>query len=178
MKRNRGPWSLGPGSPSATTRVSEGALWSSVRLSAGLALAGETFHFFTVPLGQGGQDITDTNIKEARRLPNGLAFTVRHVSWTVVPLEGETEMEKLANAFGVSGVNAIKAHGVLTWDLTQTWIDIAPLWTDWISQNISIPDGINFSVMLRFGKDAPTLTLPHVIRLTVVGEYAHPIEIG
>lgn len=178
MQRNRGPWSPDPDSPSAIARVSEGALWSSVYLDARTDLAGKSFCFFHIPLGQEGMDISDTNLRERGRIPAGVNFTVRHVAWTVLPLEGETDLEKLANAFGFPMVDSIKAHGTLAWVFLQTWIDIAPLWLDSTPQNLSIPGNLSFSVMLRFGKAAPTINLPHVIRLIAVGSYEHTIEIG
>ena len=162
-------------------RVADAAIWSTAHLLAGTDLKDTHHELFTTAQGHKGPSgrtmtVTDTNVKQAGCLPGHVRFEIMQVSWQVLPITGETDMEQLANAFGRSAEQQIKDTGVLRWCFTQTWVDIGPLWLDSVPQAVSIPGESHFHVRLEFGDLAPKLTLDHAVRVVLLGRMAHPIE--
>jgi hypothetical protein len=172
-----------PAGSRGTIRCAEIALWSTAHLYAGTDLAGQTYTLFMQPVGETDAhgrtlEMADTNVKEAGRVPAGIRFDVMRADWKIIPEEGDTEMEQLANAFGVSMVDQIRDQGVLEWDFLQTRIALGPLWLGGVSQAMSIPGDAHFKMLLTFGSRAPKLTLNHAIRVILLGRMATAIELG
>ena len=163
-------------------RTSSQAVWSSAYLPAGADLASAMLPLFVVRKGGSGPhgrifDLVDTNMREAGRLP--LVYDCQEVRWTVAALAGETDVEKLAYSSGYPMVDQIRQHSSLFWDFDQTWMDISPLWAgESVQQHIRIPQHQTWKILLSFGKDAPTLTMPHVVRVLLLGQYASRLDFG
>jgi hypothetical protein len=123
--------------PKTLFRYGEQSLWSSTLLVAG-AIANSINRLFTTPLGQVGQNfaramsIGETNIKEGGRCPNGVAYDVFGIAAQIVATSGDGDAATtwgttLNTAQQVQNLVDIMNNGVLTWDFTQTQVDIAPI---------------------------------------------------
>ena len=126
--------------PKNLFRYGEQSLWSTQLHADGAALANGTFRMFTTPLGQVGQGFTqsmsigETNLKEGGRIPSGIAYDVFGVACQI-GRSGVSETSSAVATLG-KGINNqaqirvlrdIEANGVLSWDFTQTQVDIAPI---------------------------------------------------
>lgn len=126
--------------PKNLFRYGEQTLWSTQLHPSGSALANGSFRLFTTPLGQVGQGFTnslsigETSLKEGGRVPAGIAYDVFGISCQI----GVAESNESAGTNAVLGdalnaqsaVNSlvnIQSNGVLSWDFTQTQVDIAPI---------------------------------------------------
>ena len=131
--------------PSNLFRFGEITLYSTVALggAAATALANTSNRLFATPLGQTGQGfpgaltVTETNLKEAGRIPSGQAYDVFGVAGQVMGWNQATdEIDVPFNTDGAAGAavlglvadlqNVIN-NGVLLWDFTQTQVFICPL---------------------------------------------------
>jgi hypothetical protein len=123
--------------PQNLFRFGEISIWSSQMHQAGTQLQSGTFRLFSTPLGNQGQgfvnsmSITETNLKEGGRVPSGVAYDVFGVAAQVLDSTGTADSGTLSNpivAPGVVGdlINIIN-NGVLSWDFTQTQVDICPV---------------------------------------------------
>ena len=124
--------------PKNLFRFGEQTIWSTQFHAATANLASGTFRLFTTPLGQVGQgfanalSIGETNLKEGGRVPSGVAYDVFGVSAQVESSTNTTDANgTLSNpivAPAVVGdlINVIQ-NGVLSWDFTQTQVDICPV---------------------------------------------------
>ena len=131
--------------PSNLFRFGEITLYSTVALgtAAGAALANTSNRLFATPLGQTGQGfptaltVTETNLKEAGRIPSGQAYDVFGVAGQVMGWnQNLDQLDVPFNADGAAGAatlglvadlqNVIN-NGVLLWDFTQTQVFICPL---------------------------------------------------
>lgn len=121
--------------PTNLFRYGEQSLWSTVRFAPSAALASTTSRLFTTPIGQQGQgfgqalSIGETNLKEGGRIPTGVAYDVFGVSaHFMCGTSGNNEFELPVDDDEKIGVlvNFLN-NGVLSWDFTQTSVDIAPL---------------------------------------------------
>jgi hypothetical protein len=125
--------------PSNLFRFGEITLYSTHAFPAGTALANSQNRIFTSPLGSNGQGFTtaltktETNLKEGGRIPSGQAYDVYGVATQVL---GATNTAGLAGqmnqAFNdstatVQSLQNIVNNGVLSWDFTQTVVDICPV---------------------------------------------------
>jgi len=126
--------------PKNLFRYGEQTLWSTQLHANGSALANGSFRLYTTPLGQVGQGFTnavsigETNLKEGGRIPAGIAYDVFGIACQI----GVAESNESAGTNAVLGdalnsgaeidtlVN-IQTNGVLSWDFTQTQVDIAPI---------------------------------------------------
>ena len=122
--------------PTNLFRYGEQSLWSTLRIAPNTAIANTTNRLFTTPLGQQGQGfavgltIGETNLKEGGRIPAGVAYDVFGVSAHFqrgnnagnglfdLPVDTNASISVLVNFLN---------NGVLSWDFTQTQVDIAPL---------------------------------------------------
>jgi len=126
--------------PKNLFRYGEQSLWSTQLHGNGSAIANGSFRLFTTPLGQVGQGFTnslsigETNLKEGGRIPSGIAYDVFGIACQVgvsetnessgtpavlgAPIDTAGEIDSLVN---------IQSNGVLSWDFTQTQVDIAPI---------------------------------------------------
>lgn len=128
--------------PKNVFRYGEQSIWSTQFLAAGQEIAGGSFPLFRTPLSRNGQGalrpltIAETNIKLGGRVPNGVAYSVYGISAEYyngdagtdasgtdidVPINAQTGAGSIQNL-----VNCINS-GLLTWEFTQTKVDVAPL---------------------------------------------------
>jgi len=123
--------------PKGLYRFGEQTIWSSAYFAGAATLASTSNRLFSVAQGGIGQGFTqalsiaETNLKEAGRVPNGVAYDVFGISCQVlhcdnaadtgdfdVPVDNQTLIADLVNIIN---------NGVLRWSFTQTTIDIAPV---------------------------------------------------
>ena len=126
--------------PKNLFRYGEQTLWSTqlhaTNAGGGVNLANGTFRLFTTPIGQVGQGFTnaltiaETNLKEGGRIPNGIAFDVFGVACQVGTADaiGDSDLGYSNNTpASTLASNQILTNGIVTWDFTQTQVDIAPI---------------------------------------------------
>ena len=104
--------------------------------AAGQSLANTTNRLFVTQLGgqgqgfQSGLTVSETNLKEAGRIPSGQAYDVFGVagqvfSWSPV---SDNYNAPITNAsLAASGLATVVNNGILAWDFTQTKVFISPL---------------------------------------------------
>ena len=126
--------------PKNLFRYGEITIWSTQLLVGTSTIANASFRLFSVPLSSAGQgfanalSIGETSQKEAGRVPSGLAFDIYGVSALVGKGSGADDN---ASAFALNApINTdalvtellnIQQNAVLSWDFTQSIVDIAPL---------------------------------------------------
>ena len=126
--------------PQNIFRFGEQTLWSTQLLGqAAAAIANTTFRVFTTPLGQVGQGFTagltiaETNLKEGGRVPAGVAYDVFGVateltSSTALVANPEGNITNPASTAGlVTDMLNVQRNSALSWDFTQTTVDICPV---------------------------------------------------
>jgi hypothetical protein len=126
--------------PQNIFRFGEQTLWSTQLLGqAAAAIANTTFRVFTTPLGQVGQGFTagltiaETNLKEGGRVPAGVAYDVFGVateltSSTALVNAVEGTINNPASTAGlVTDMLNVQRNSALSWDFTQTTVDICPV---------------------------------------------------
>lgn len=126
--------------PKNLFRYGEQTLWSTqLHASNGastVSLANGTYRLFTTPLGQVGQGFTgamtigETNLKEGGRIPSGIAYDVFGVACQVgrATSTGDSNLgDAISNADSIRILTEIQTNGILSWDFTQTQVDIAPV---------------------------------------------------
>jgi hypothetical protein len=126
--------------PKNLFRFGEQTIWSTQYHSATAPLASGTFRLFTTPLGQVGQgfgqalSIGETNLKEGGRVPSGVAYDVFGVACQVEESSTLNEQSSVAtlnlpinSPEAVGNLVNIIQNGILSWDFTQTQVDICPV---------------------------------------------------
>lgn len=124
--------------PTNLFRYGEISLYSTHGFPSGTALANSQNRIFTTPLGAQGQGYTtsltktETNLKEGGRIPSGQAYDVYGVATQVLgatTLAGQIEFQNAAfnNESMIRDLQNIVNNGVLSWDFTQTNVDICPI---------------------------------------------------
>lgn len=123
--------------PQNLYRFGEQTIWSTQFLVGGAGVANQTFRLFATPQGQNGQgfapmSIGETNLKEGGRIPSGVAYDVFgiacHVSAGLATGGVPTSLAVPMDTDGLIGdLLNIQTNAVLTWDFTQTQVDIAPI---------------------------------------------------
>lgn len=125
--------------PSNLFRFGEITLYSTHAFPAGTALANSANRIFTSPLGSNGQGFTtaltktETNLKEGGRIPSGQAYDVYGVATQVLGTDNTAGLAgQMDEAFNdstatVQSLQNIVNNGVLSWDFTQTVVDICPV---------------------------------------------------
>jgi hypothetical protein len=121
--------------PTQLFRYGEQSIWSTQGFAANLPLANTTNRLFATPLGQQGQGfgtaltIAETSLKEGGRIPAGVAFDVFGISCHVYC--GATDLATLAAPLDtpekIGNLQNVLNNGVLSWDFTQTTVDISPI---------------------------------------------------
>lgn len=200
-------------------RFGEQTIWSAQFLAAG-AIANNTFRLFATPQGQNGQgfvpmSIAETNLKEGGRVPSGVAYDVFGIACAitagttnpgvVIPIDSDATIGDLLN---------IQTNGVLTWDFTQTQVDIAPIvlvgagggvfgavaaattvaatntqvghmnngaGSVWMYRKypVALPGNSTFSILLRFGAQAPVISASaSTVKIILLGYYKNIVELG
>jgi hypothetical protein len=126
--------------PKNLFRYGEQTLWSTQLHPSGSALANGSFRLFTTPLGQVGQGFTnalsigETSLKEGGRIPAGIAYDVFGIACQIGVAESNESAgtnavlgDALNSQVAVDTLVNIQSNGVLSWDFTQTQVDIAPI---------------------------------------------------
>lgn len=126
--------------PQNLFRFGEQTIWSTQLLTSG-AIASQLFRVFSTQLNGTGQGFTqalsyaETNLKEAGRVPNGVAYDVFGVSSEIVMAEagGQGQPDFLIGSVltadepeTLDALN-VQHNTVLSWDFTQTNVDICPM---------------------------------------------------
>ncbi len=183
--------------PKNLFRYGEITIWSTQLLTGTSVIANSSFRLFSVPLSSSGQGfsqaltIGETSQKEAGRVPSGLAFDIYGVSALIgkgsaqddtgagFTLNGAIDTQAL-----VQELLSLQQNAVLSWDFTQSIVDIAPLHLVgagggafgsvatgnavnsghmnngaaniflYRRHPVSLPGGTTFSILLRFGSRA------------------------
>ena len=122
--------------PKSLFRFGEISIWSSFMFTGATNPASSVNRLFSVARGSSGQGFTsalsiaETSLKEAGRVPSGVAYDVYGIACQVekcaaggdttigVPIDTDATIGDLLN---------IQSNGVLSWDFTQTNIEICPV---------------------------------------------------
>ena len=123
--------------PQNIFRFGEQTLWSTLLMANAAGIANSTNRIFTTPIGQVGQgfagalSIAETNLKEGGRVPAGVAYDVFGIASEIVSSTSTGDLGSLAlptdtDATVTDALN-IQHNGVLSWDFTQTTVDICPI---------------------------------------------------
>jgi len=121
--------------PMNVFRFGEQTIWSTLLLEAP-SIANQQFRVFSTQLngqGQGfssGLSIAETNLKQPGMVPNGVAYDVFGVaSEIVLATAGGAEIGSIltADAPEVKDALNVQHNSVLSWDFTQTNVDICPV---------------------------------------------------
>ena len=122
--------------PKSLFRFGEISIWSSFMFTNGTNPASSVNRLFSVARGSSGQGFTnalsiaETSLKEAGRVPSGVAYDVYGIACQVercsaagdstvgTPIDEDASITDLLN---------IQSNGVLSWDFTQTNIEICPV---------------------------------------------------
>jgi hypothetical protein len=123
--------------PQNIFRFGEQTIWSTLLLPATAAIANGTNRVFSTPVGQVGQgfgnalSIAETNLKEGGRVPAGVAYDVFGVASEIVSTSTTADTGTIGTATNSVALIAdalnIQHNGVLSWDFTQTTVDICPI---------------------------------------------------
>jgi hypothetical protein len=123
--------------PKQLFRYGEQTIWSSQFFAGGAALVNTTSRLFSTQQGQVGQgfalalSIAETNLKESGRVPSGVAYDVFGVACQFLQggagVDGATLATPVDNDVTITNLLNVINNGVLTWDFTQTQVDIAPI---------------------------------------------------
>jgi hypothetical protein len=122
--------------PKNVFRFGEQTLWSTLFIAQGAAVANGVNRVFTTPLGQQGQgfgaglSIAETNLKEGGRIPSGIAFDCFGISVSVGSTTADddtgTNSAPINTPEKILNLNNVITNSVITWDFTQTQIDVCP----------------------------------------------------
>lgn len=124
--------------PQNLFRFGEQTIWSTQLLPAS-AIASQLFRVFSTQLNGTGQGFTqalsyaETNLKEPGRVPNGVAYDVFGVSSEIVMAQASQGVDYTlgsvltADAPEVLDALNVQHNTVLSWDFTQTNVDICPM---------------------------------------------------
>jgi hypothetical protein len=136
--------------PSNLFRFGEITLYSTFALgqagAGAFPVANTSNRMFATPLGQTGQGfpaaltVTETNLKEAGRIPSGQAYDVFGVAGQVMgwdPVADDLDLPfnntaaagaaAVATGGNVADLQSVVNNGVFIWDFTQTQVFICPL---------------------------------------------------
>jgi len=126
--------------PKPLFRFGEQALHSTALLTAGVNPSNNVIRTFSTPIGQVGQgfvqplSISETNIKEGGRIPAGVAYDVFGLAYQPAFNSGAAESAiavatlngAVDTAADVQDLLNVTTNVVLSWDFTQTQVDICP----------------------------------------------------
>jgi hypothetical protein len=125
--------------PTNLFRFGEQSIWSTQLLSTANAgaIANSVNRIFSTPQGQQGQgfvnalSIAETNLKEGGRVPAGVAYDVfgvaTEVALSTAALDAGSLSQPIATPAQIAALLNIIHNGVLSWDFTQTQVDICPV---------------------------------------------------
>jgi hypothetical protein len=125
--------------PTNLFRFGEIGLWSTHAFPADFVLANGNFRLFATQLGAQGQGYvtglskTETNLKEPGRIPSGQAYDVYGVATQIIgastDANGQIELqcEPFDTESTIRDLQNVVNNGILSWDFTQTTVDICPV---------------------------------------------------
>ena len=122
--------------PTNLFRFGEITLYSTYAFPATTALSNSANRIFVTPLGAQGQGYTtgltktETNLKEGGRIPSGQAYDVYGVATQVMAANTGITAQDLPfndSTATVQSLQNVVNNGVLSWDFTQTVVDICPV---------------------------------------------------
>ena len=123
--------------PKSLYRFGETTIWSSYLFVGDSAIANSTNRLFAVARGSSGQgfssalSIAETNLKEAGRVPSGVAYDVFGIACQIEKStdddDGGTIGAPIDSDVAIGDLLNIQANGVLSWDFTQTIVEICPV---------------------------------------------------
>jgi len=126
--------------PKSLFRFGETSIWSTFAFAggAGNPIASSQNRLFSTPQGQTGQgfanalSIAETNQREGGRVPSGVAYDVYGIACQVMQgnqaaVSGATFGVAADTANEIDAAQNIINNGVLSWDFTQTIVEIAPV---------------------------------------------------
>jgi hypothetical protein len=124
--------------PTNLFRFGEQSIWSTAFFNAG-AVASTQTRIFATANGQVGQgfalalSIAETNLKEGGKTPAGVAYDVFGIASEIVSASASPDAVAVTlatpantNALVTDALN-IQHNAVLSWDFTQTIIDVCPV---------------------------------------------------
>ena len=126
--------------PKNLFRYGEQTIWSTQLHTQNTAIANGSFRLFTTPLGQVGQgfsnalSIGETSLKEGGRIPAGIAFDIFGIACQIGKAENTESSgtnallgDTIADTEETNQLASMQTEGVLSWDFTQTQVEIAPI---------------------------------------------------
>ena len=123
--------------PKSLFRFGETSIWSSYLFEGGAAIASTNNRLFASAQGSTGQgfssslSIAETSLKEAGRVPSGVAYDVFGLACQIEASTGDDDAGTISEPIDtddrISDLLNIQNHGVLEWDFTQTRISICPV---------------------------------------------------
>ena len=122
--------------PKSLFRFGEISIWSSFMFTNGTNPASSVNRLFSVARGSSGQGFTnalsiaETSLKEAGRVPSGVAYDVYGIACQIerCSAAGDTSVgSPIDTAAEITDLLNIQSNGVLSWDFTQTNIEICPV---------------------------------------------------
>ena len=123
--------------PQNIFRFGEQTIWSTLLMPAATVIANGTNRIFSTPVGQVGQgfvaslSIAETNLKEGGRVPAGVAYDVFGVASEITSTSTTADSGTVGTATSsvalIGDALNIQHNGVLSWDFTQTTVDICPI---------------------------------------------------
>jgi len=126
--------------PKNLFRYGEQTIWSTQLHTQNTAIANGSFRLFTTPLGQVGQgfsnslSIGETSLKEGGRIPAGIAFDIFGIACQIGKAENTESSgtnallgDVMNTAEETNQLASMQTEGVLSWDFTQTQVEIAPI---------------------------------------------------
>jgi len=126
--------------PQNIFRFGEQTLWSTQLLGQVSGVISNTqFRLFTTPLGQVGQGFTagltiaETNLKEGGRVPAGVAYDVFGIATELTSSSAAANAAEgnitnpASTAALVTDLLNVQRNSALSWDFTQTTVDICPV---------------------------------------------------
>ena len=125
--------------PQNLFRFGEQTIWSSYFFPGVSTLASTQNRLFSTPVGQVGQgytrslSIAETNLKQGGMVPSGVAYDVFGIAAefslasAATDVAGTTAGDPVDTAAEIAQLTACIHNGVLSWDFTQTQVDICPM---------------------------------------------------
>ncbi len=123
--------------PKSLFRFGETSIWSSYMFQGGTAIANSVNRLFSVARGSSGAGfsnsltIAETSLKEAGRVPSGVAYDVFGLACQIEKASATDDSGNIGSPIDsdltIGDLLNIQANGVLSWDFTQTVVEICPV---------------------------------------------------
>lgn len=123
--------------PKSLFRFGETTIWSSYLFTGSSVIANSVNRLFSVARGSSGQGFTnslsiaETSLKEAGRVPSGVAYDVFGLACQIEKADAADDSGDIGAPIDtdatISDLLNIQSNGVLSWDFTQTVVEICPV---------------------------------------------------